>query len=108
MRNLKLVLASLERHRKTKLNCPRVQGGLHLEFQLSTWATIINFISATSCNFTKNHYFNPEFSFSPTVGFVQICCFWEWSCCDMENTVFLLFSRAEWERNGFDVSLLQT
>lgn len=26
------------------------------------------------CNFTQTHYFNPGFSFSATVGFVQTCC----------------------------------
>lgn len=52
MRNLKLVLGSLERHRKTKLNCPRVQGGLYLEFQLNAWATVVKFTAATSPRLT--------------------------------------------------------
>lgn len=55
MGNLKLVLGSLEIHRKTKLNCLRVQEVLYLEFQLSAWATIIKFIwplAATSPKIT--------------------------------------------------------
>lgn len=42
------------------------------------------------CNFTQTHYFNPGFSFSATVGFVQTCCSWEWSWPDMENIRFPL------------------
>lgn len=55
MGSLKLVLGSLEIHRKTKLNCLRVQEVLYLEFQLSAWATIIKFIwplAATSPKIT--------------------------------------------------------
>lgn len=59
-----------------------------------------------SCNFTQNYYLNPELSFSPSTGFVQICCSWEQSWCDTEN-IFISLCRAECERNGFDASSLQ-
>lgn len=61
---------------------------------------------APICNFTQNYYLNPERSFSPRVGSVQLCCSWEWSWCDTEN-IFLSLCRAECERNAFDASSLQ-